>query len=111
HSVLPADGIISYLPKDTSYFGAEAMPLTSKIQFKPTVNFFFIPETTINYKGAGMPEDTGHLNFYLRGDFGGRLSMPKNIDLVANLQSYGIYTRAFGPLDNTMSLYEAYVDM
>ncbi|MEO5906485.1 MAG: alginate export family protein, partial [Saprospiraceae bacterium] len=73
--------------------------------------FFFRPESTINYKEAGIAEDTGQLNFYLRGDFGGRLSLPKNIDMVFNLQSYGFYTRALGPLDSDLSLYEAYVDM
>ena len=111
HSVLAADGIIPYLPNDTAYFKTEANLSTSKIQFKPLVNFFFRPETTSNYKEAGMPEDTGHLNFYLRGDFGGKISLPKNIDVVFNLQSYGVYTRSLGPLDPNMSLYEAYVDM
>ncbi|MEP6793081.1 MAG: alginate export family protein [Saprospiraceae bacterium] len=111
HSVLPVDGIIPYLPVDTSYFGTGLLPITRKIQFTPLVNFFFRPEITSNYKEAGLSEDKGHLNFYLRGDFGGKLSLPKNIDMVANLHSYGIYSRSLGPLDPNLSLYEAYVDM
>lgn len=111
HSVLPVDGIIPYLPKDSAYFIEETNTVSPRIQFTPLVNFFFRPETTSNYKEAGLPIDTGHLNFYLRGDFGGRLSLPKNIDMVVSLHSYGVYTRSFGPLDQNMSLYEAYVDM
>lgn len=122
HSILPADGIIPYLPGDTAYFSdirlplmadgsLGSMPLQNRVQFTPLVNFFFRPETTSNYKEAGLSEDTGHLNFYLRGDFGGKLSLPKNIDMVANLHSYGIYSRSLGPLDPNLSLYEAYVDM
>jgi hypothetical protein len=37
--------------------------------------------------------------------------LPKNIDLVFNLQSYGTYTRSLGPLDPNIKLYEGYVDM
>jgi hypothetical protein len=111
HSVLPADGIIPYLPEDTSGHADQIFPATGKVQFRPTAYFFFRPESTSNYKEAGMVEDTGHLNFYLRGDFGGNVSLPKNIDLVFNLHSYGVYSRSFGPLDQSLSLYEAYVDM
>ncbi|MFZ1677340.1 MAG: alginate export family protein [Saprospiraceae bacterium] len=111
HSVLPVDGIIPYLPIDTTSFDSPALPVSGKIQFKPLVNFFFRPETTSNYKEAGLPEDLGHLNFYLRGDFGGNISLPKNIDMVVNLHSYGVYSRSLGPLDPNLSLYEAYVDM
>ncbi len=111
HSVLPADGVLNHMPVDSSYFGTSSAPIGNKISFTPTVYFFFRPESTINYKEAGIAEDTGQLNFYLRGDFGGRLSLPKNIDMVFNLQSYGVYTRALGPLDPNLSLYEAYVDM
>jgi len=111
HSTLAADGIIQYLPNDTAYFSSETSSTTHKILFNPLVNFFFRPESTINYKEAGLPIDTGQFNFYLRGDFGGKISLPKNIDVVFNLQSFGTYTRSFGPLNNTMSLYEAYVDM
>lgn len=110
HTILPADGIVPYLPRDSGYY-SEPVILSPQIGFKPLVNFFFRPETTSNYKEAGMREDTGHLNFYLRGDFGAKISLPKNIDLVANLQSYGVYTRSFGPLDQNLTLYEAYVDM
>jgi Alginate export len=111
HSVLPLDGVLSYLPKDTAFLRKEPRSSADKVVFIPTVNFFFRPEGTFDYKEAGMAKDTGGLNFYLRGDFGGRLSLPKNIDVVFNLQSYGIYTRSLGPLDPNMSLYEAYVDM
>ncbi len=111
HSVLPVDGIIQYLPIDTTYLNNPEKMGTGKVQFTPLVNFFFRPEGTFNYKEAGLPIDTGHLNFYLRGDFGGKISLPKNIDMVFNLQSYGVYTRALGPLDPNLSLYEAYVDM
>ncbi len=111
HSILPADGIIDYLPNDSFYFNTDKIISTKKVQFSPLVNFFFRPEATVNYKEAGFPIDTGHLNFYLRGDFGGKISLPKNIDMVFNLQSYGIYTRSLGPLDPNMSLYEAYVEM
>lgn len=110
HSILPIDGVIEYLPKDS--VDNSVMPEGSaKIRFNPTVNFFFRPEFTSNYKEAGLPIDTGQLNFYLRGDIGARISLPKNIDMVVNLQSYGLYTRSLGPLDPDMSLYEAYVDM
>lgn len=122
HSVLPIDGIIPYLPDDTDYFSdfhlrlmddgsIGDIPLPKKIQFTPLINFFFRPEGTFNYKEAGIARDTGHLNFFLRGDFGGKVSLPKNIDMVFNLQSYGVYTRSLGPLDPNLSLYEAYVDM
>lgn len=111
HSVLPADGVIEYLPKDSAYFENDVKLSTGKITFDPSVYFFFRPESTINYKEAGMAEDTGHLNFFLRGDIGGTLSLPKDIDMVVNLQSYGLYTRSLGPLDPNLSLYEAYVDM
>ena len=111
HSVLPIDGIIEYLPKDTLYIPDHIKSSNDKIRFTPLVNFFFRPEGTSDYKEAGMPIDTGHLNFYLRGGFGGKLSLPKNIDMVFNLQSYGTYTRSLGPLDPNVSLYEAYVDM
>ncbi|MBK9985176.1 MAG: alginate export family protein [Saprospiraceae bacterium] len=122
HSILPADGIIPYLPRDTGYFSdihlplkddgsVGSMPPPDKVQFTPLVNFFFRPEGTFEYKEAGLARDTGHLNFYLRGDFGGKVSLPKNIDMVFNLQSYGVYTRSLGPLDPNLSLYEAYVDM
>ncbi len=111
HSVLPADGVIPYLPYDSAYTAEEPSLSSRKVQFTPLVYFFFRPESTINYKEAGMPEDTGQLNFYLRGDIGGKLSLPKNIDMVVNLQSYGLYTRSLGPLDPNLSLYEAYVDM
>ncbi len=111
HSILPADGIISYMPEDTSDPDDQPLALTRHIRFMPTANFFFRPETTADYKEAGIQEDTGGLNFYLRGDFGARLMFPKSIDMVFNLHSYGLYTRALGPLDQNMSLYEAYVDM
>ncbi len=111
HAILPADGILPYLPKDTVGQGDQPIALTRHIRFLPKANFFFRPETTMDYKEAGMPEDTGGLNFYLRGDFGARLMLPKDIDIVFNLHSYGLYTRALGPLDQDMSLYEAYVDM
>jgi len=111
HSVLPIDGVITYLPKDTTYFNSEMGISAGKIHIQPLINFFFRPETTSNYKEAGIPVDTGHLNFYLRGDFGARIGLPKNIDMVFNLHSFGVYTRSFGPLDQNMTLYEAYVDM
>jgi hypothetical protein len=111
HSVLPNDAILSYLPKDNTYNPAESMISNGKIQIKPTTYFFFRPEGTFNYKEADLPIDTGGLNFYLRGDFGARISLPKNIDMVVNLQSYGTYTRSLGPLDPNVKLYEAYVDM
>ncbi len=111
HAILPVDGVIQYQPVDTTYLNNPEKIGTGKVQFTPLVNFFFRPEGTFNYKEAGLPVDTGHLNFYLRGDIGGRLSLPKNIDMVFNLQSYGIYTRSLGPLDPNLSLYEAYVDM
>lgn len=111
HTILPVDGVLQYMPVDTSYLNNPEKFGTGKVQFTPLVNFFFRPEGTFNYKEAGMPLDTGQLNFYLRGDIGGRLSLPKNIDMVFNLQSYGIYTRSLGPLDPNLSLYEAYVDM
>ncbi len=111
HTILPVDGVLQYMPVDTTYLNNPEKMGTGKVQFTPLVNFFFRPEGTFNYKEAGMPVDTGQLNFYLRGDIGGRLSLPKNIDFVFNLQSYGIYTRSLGPLDPNLSLYEAYVDM
>ncbi|HJW31452.1 MAG TPA: hypothetical protein VJ508_19620, partial [Saprospiraceae bacterium] len=111
HSILPADGVLTYEPVDTLSDQPDIIPSHGKVQFIPKAYFFFRPETTGNYKEAGITEDTGHLNFYLRGDFGGRLMLPKNIDLVFTLQSYGLYTRSFGPLDKTLSLYEAYIDM
>jgi hypothetical protein len=110
-SILPSDGIITYLPEDTTGSMEAKTIAANNISFKPSVNFFFRPETTNNYKEAGMPEDTGKLNFYLRGDVGAILSLPKNIDFVFNLHSYGLYTRALGPLDPNLTLYEAYVDM
>ncbi|AEE48899.1 alginate export family protein [Haliscomenobacter hydrossis] len=111
HSILPADGIIQYLPKDTSAAASPAILSTNKLQFTPQVNFFFLPEGTLNYKEAGLAVDTGHLNFYLRGDFGAKLSLPKNVDMVFSLQSYGVYTRSLGPLDPNLKLYEGYVDL
>lgn len=111
HSVLPADGILPYLPSDTAALNETPIALTKKLSLMPTANFFFRPETTIDYKEAGMAPDTGGLNFFLRGAFGARLMLPKHIDMVFTLQSYGLYTRALGPLDQNMSLYEAYVDM
>jgi hypothetical protein len=111
HAILPVDGVLQYMPVDTTYLNNPEKMGTGKIQFTPLVNFFFRPEGTSDYKEAGLPIDTGGLNFYLRGDIGGRLSLPKNIDMVFNLQSYGIYTRSLGPLDPNLSLYEAYVDM
>ena len=111
HSILPADGILQYLPKDTSAATAPAILSTNKLQFTPQVNFFFLPEGTLNYKEAGLAVDTGHLNFYLRGDFGAKLSLPKNVDMVFSLQSYGVYTRSLGPLDPNLKLYEGYVDL
>jgi len=111
HSILPNDAIIRYLPNDTTYHPTESTFSNGKVQFKPTVNFFFRPEGTFNYKEAGLPIDTGGLNFYLRGDFGAKISLPKNIDLVFNLQSYGTYTRSLGPLDPNVKLYEGYVNM
>ncbi len=111
HSILPVDGIIEYMPHDSMYTPDYIGSSSGKIRFTPLVNFFFRPEGTFDYKEAGLPIDTGHLNFYLRGDFGGKISLPKNIDMVFNLQSYGIYTRSLGPLDPNLSLYEAYVDM
>jgi hypothetical protein len=112
HSILPNDGVISYLPKDSS-FNAETSTINNDfIWFKPTANFYFRPEATFNnYKEAGLPVDTGGLNFYLRGDFGAKISLPKNINLVFNLQSYGTYSRSLGPLDPNVTLYEAYVEM
>lgn len=111
HSILPIDGIIPYLPKDTSAAATPAILSSNKLQFTPQINFFFLPEGTLNYKGAGLAVDTGHLNFYLRGDFGAKLSLPKNIDMVFSLQSYGIYTRSLGPLDPNLTMYEGYVDL
>lgn len=111
HSILPMDGVIPYFSPDTSRLNDFALLSSGTIKFKPTVNFFFRPETTSHYKEAGVQEDTGHLNFYLRADVGAKISLPKNIDMVFNLQSYGLYTRSFGPLDKNMSLYEAYLDM
>jgi hypothetical protein len=111
HSILPSDGIIEYLPLDSVYKTDHLQSASGRIRFTPLINFFFRPEGTSDYKEAGLPIDTGHLNFYLRGDFGGKISLPKNIDMVFNLQSYGSYTRSLGPLDPNLSLYEAYVDM
>lgn len=111
HSILPADGVISYLPQDSSVAATPSILSTDKLRFTPLVNFFFLPEGTHNYKEAGLAVDTGYLNFYLRGDFGARLSLPKNVDMVFNLQSYGIYTRSLGPLDPNLKLYEGYVDL
>ena len=112
HSILPIDGVITYLPKDTGFIEETSAISNDHVWFKPTANFFFRPEGTFNnYKGAGLPIDTGGLNFYLRGDFGARISLPKYIDMVFNLQSYGTYTRSLGPLDPKISLYEAYVEM
>ena len=111
HSILPVDGIIEYLPKDSNYLPDAMLSTGGKIRFTPTVNFFFRPEGTFDYKEAGLPVDTGHLNFYLRGDIGGKLTLPRNVDFVFNFQSYGTYTRALGPLDPDITLYEAYVDM
>jgi hypothetical protein len=111
HSILPADGIIQYLPKDTTAATTPAIFSTNKLQFTPQINFYFLPEGTLNYKGAGLAVDTGHLNFYLRGDFGAKLSLPKNVDMVFSLQSYGIYTRSLGPLDPNLTMYEGYVDL
>ncbi|HXR82403.1 MAG TPA: hypothetical protein VN763_15865, partial [Saprospiraceae bacterium] len=111
HSILPNDAIIRYMPRDANYNPTESTLSNGKIQFMPTVNFFFRPEGTFNYKEAGLPIDTGGLNFYLRGDFGAKISLPKNIDLVFKLQSYGTYTRSLGPLDPNIKLYEGYVDM
>jgi hypothetical protein len=104
HSILPADGVISYLPVDSSHLKEQPVIATNEVSVKPTVNFFFRPEATSNYKEAGMQEDTGQLNFYLRADVGAQLSLPKHI-------SYGVYTRSFGPLDQKLTLYEGYVDM
>lgn len=111
HSILPVDGVIQYMPKDTTAAATPAILSTNKLQFTPQVNFFFLPEGTLNYKGAGLGVDTGHLNFYLRGDFGAKLSLPKNVDMVFSLQSYGIYTRSLGPLDPNLTMYEGYVDL
>jgi hypothetical protein len=111
HSILPSDGIVEYMPNDTSYDSEEPRPAAGKVLFSPLANFFFRPEFTKNYKEAGMRLDTGNYNFYLRGNFGGKIALPKNIDIVINLQSFGTYTRSLGPLDPNMSLYEAYVDM
>ena len=111
HSILPVDAILEYMPLDTMRRPDPLMTISRKVSFTPLVNFFFRPEGTFDYKEAGMQIDTGHLNFYLRGDIGGRLSLPRNVDFVFNFQSYGTYTRALGPLDPNLSLYEAYVDM
>lgn len=112
HSILPIDGVITYLPKDTAFHAETSTIKNDYVGFKPTANFFFRPEGTFNnYKGAGLPIDTGGLNFYLRGDFGARISLPKNIDMVFNMQSYGTYSRSLGPLDPKISLYEAFVEM
>ncbi|MBK9106614.1 MAG: alginate export family protein [Saprospiraceae bacterium] len=111
HSILPVDAIIEYMPHDTMRRPDPIMTVSRKVSFTPLVNFFFRPEGTFDYKEAGMQIDTGQLNFYLRGDIGGRLSLPRNVDFVFNFQSYGTYTRALGPLDPNISLYEAYVDM
>ena len=111
HSILPVDAVLEYMPHDTMYKPDAITSASGKVSFTPLVNFFFRPEGTIDYKEAAMPEDTGGLNFYLRGDIGGRLSLPRNVDFVFNFQSYGTYTRALGPLDPNISLYEAYVDM
>ena len=54
HSVLPADGVIEYLPKDSAYFQDDVKLSTGKISFDPSVYFFFRPESTINYKEAGI---------------------------------------------------------
>ena len=74
HSILPVDGIITYLPHDSMYTTDHISSSAGKIRFTPLVNFFFRPEGTFDYKEAGMPIDTGQLNFYLRGDFGGNPS-------------------------------------
>lgn len=112
HSILPVDGVITYLPKDSAFHAETSTINNDYVWFKPTANFFFRPEGTFNnYKGAGLPIDTGGLNFYLRGDFGAKISLPKYIDMVFNMQSYGTYSRSLGPLDPKISLYEAYVDM
>ena len=111
HSILPFDGIVPYLPFDTSFVESQMISSEDGVHFIPKINFFFRPENTNNYKEAGLPIDTGHLNFYLRGDIGGKITLPKDIDMVFNLQSYGVYTRSLGPLDPNLSLYEAYVDM
>lgn len=85
HSILPVDGIIEYMPHDSMYTPDYIGSSSGKIRFTPLVNFFFRPEGTFDYKEAGLPIDTGNLNFYLRGDFGGKISLPKNIDMVFNL--------------------------
>jgi hypothetical protein len=63
HSILPADGIIQYLPKDTTAATTPAILSTNKLQFTPQINFYFLPEGTLNYKGAGLAVDTGHRSF------------------------------------------------
>ncbi|MBK9983720.1 MAG: hypothetical protein IPP15_15320 [Saprospiraceae bacterium] len=53
HSILPADGIIPYLPRDTGYFSdihlplkddgsVGSMPPPDKVQFTPLVTFSFV---------------------------------------------------------------------
>ncbi len=109
-SILPSDNPLEYQPKHDSVPFGSFGKAGGKLKFTPLVNFFFRPEFTYNYKEAGQPIDTSYFNFYLRTDLGFRLSIPKNIHFVANLQAYGTYTTIIGPLDKTLGLYEAYMD-
>jgi hypothetical protein len=90
---------------------AAALADEPAVHFKPTAYFYFRPETATNRRDLDFGAKDSELNFNLRGDFGGRLSLPKHVDVVANLQSFGTYTLDKGALDDTVRLYEAYVEM
>lgn len=110
HSVLPADGVVSYLPEHARPV-TESVAVSKDVSVRPTSYFYFRPEGTNNYKEAGRALDTSHLNFYLRADVGAVVSLPADIDLVLTLQSYGVYTVFQGPLNKNITLYEGYVDL
>ena len=90
---------------------AHADAASSAQVFTPKAYFYFRPETATNRTDADFDAGDTEFNFALRGDYGARLSLPRDVNLVFQLQSIGTYTVDDGPLDDSVSLYEAYAEM
>jgi hypothetical protein len=79
--------------------------------FTPEGLVFFRPEMT--YGGTDLDANARQTAFLftLRGDVGLRIDLPRHVGGLVTLQGYGVYTQDAGPLDATMRLFEAYLEM
>jgi stearoyl-CoA desaturase (delta-9 desaturase) len=73
--------------------------------------FFIRPDVRNNDTDFNSAASDTGFYFALRGNLGVAVSLPLDVRAVINLQNYGFYSLKLGPLDDTVRLYEAFVEL